>query len=371
MVGRLIRVALAAYAETSFQNINQTLASINGLAFKLEWLRHDETASSHLASMQYDVCLVDTTFRLDPHHDWNLNVPIILLCHHGQPESLASDWDQSVMDWLPLNGLSAAQLERSIRYVIERHRLLEALRVAQDAADSAQRMQGAFLATMSDEIRTPMNGVIGMAELLMETELTEEQHEYAATIRNSGHLLSTVIDGILDLSKLKSGSTCLEQKAFKLRDLADGVITLFTDHAHHQGIDLEWSICEDVPAVLVGDPSLVRHLLIHLVSNAVKFTPAGHIDVRIMLDDETEDEVFVCFEIEDTGIGIPIALHDRLFQPFSQADSSNTRQQGGTGLGLAIAQHIATAMKGSMTFESEPGQGSTFWCKIHLRRALD
>ncbi len=376
MVDRLIRVALIAHAEADFQHITQTLASLDSLAHKLEWFRDYETTLSALEPTQYDVCLVEyemavrsNTALFKASRQSYPKIPMILLCHHGRPESFTADLDPGVMDWLPLRDLSAVQLERSIRYVIERYRLLEALRVAQDAADSAQRMQCAFLATMSDEIRTPMNGVIGMAALLMETELTEEQLEYAQTICTSGRILSTVISDILDISKLKAGCTCLEQKAFKLYDLVDDVMVLFVDHAQHKGVDLEWSIFEDIPEVLVGDPSLLQQLLINLISNAVKFTQVGRIDVRVILDDETADDVFVCFEIEDTGIGIPLELHDHLFHQFAQADTSNTRQQGGSGLGLAIARHIVMAMNGSITFESKPEQGSTFWCKIHLLRS--
>lgn len=370
MVDRLIRVALIAQAEADFQHISHLFATLDTRAYRLVWFRDYETALGALEPTQYDVCLVvdETVGRngamFDTSHRPPPNVPMILLCHHGPLDTLRME----VMDWLPISGLSAAHLERSIRYVIERHLLLEALRVAQDAADSAQRMQGAFLAIMSDEIQTPINGVIGMAELLMETELTAEQHEYATIIWNSGRLLSTVINDILDMSKLKAGCDCLEQKAFKLHDLVDGVMTLFADHVQHKGLDFKWSICEDIPEVLIGDPSLLQQLLINLIGNAVKFTHAGHIDIRVMLDDETEDQVMICFQIEDTGIGIPLELHDRMFQQFSPGDTSNSRQQGGAGLGLAIARHIANAMNGSITFESQPTQGSTFWCQISLLR---
>lgn len=255
MVDRLIRVALVAPTETSFQHIHQSLASLDGFSFKLEWLCDSEIAAGDLDPIQYDVCLVEyeaeksnVVSRLGPPREWHLHIPIVLLCPRGQPESTYV----ATMDWLPLNDLSATQLKRSIYYAMERHHLFKALRVAQDAADSALRMQHAFLATMSDEMRTPMNGVIGMAELLMETELTAEQLDHAETIRTSGRLLSTAINDVLDLSKLKAESTCLELTAFKLDELVAGVIVLFADHAHRKDVDLGWSICEDVPEVPAG-----------------------------------------------------------------------------------------------------------------------
>jgi len=374
MVDRLIRVALIAQAEADFQSISHTFASLHHVAHRLTWFHQYKTALSALELTQYDVCLVTdeiVSCHLAVHHESQpsaTNVPMILLCHHGLPEILTTSHHMGIMDWLPISGLSAAHLERAIRYVLERHRLLEALRVAQDAANAAQRMQDAFLAIMSDEIQTPINGVIGMAELLMETELNAEQHEYATTIQTSDRLLSAVINNILDISKLKAGCDCLEQKAFKLEALVDGVISLFADRIQHKDLDFTWSIFEEVPAVLIGDPSLLQQLLINLISNAVEFTHAGHIDVRVMLDDETEDHVMICFRIEDTGIGIPLQFHDRMFEPFFLGDTATSRQQGGAGLGLAIARQIVNAMNGSLTFESQPAQGSTLWCKISLRR---
>lgn len=371
MVNRLIRVALVAHAEADFQHVCQTFASLNG-PYKLTWFRDHETALSALEPTRYDVYLMAdemlsrSTAVPKPLHPSSLNIPVILLCHHGPPDAVATHPDLGAMDCLSIRDLAAAQLARSIHYAIERHRLLEALRVAQDAANVAQRMQYAFLAIMSDEIRTPMNGVIGMAELLMETELTKEQQRYANTICTSGRLLATVINDILDISKLQAGYTCLEQKAFNLYDLVDGVMTLFTDHVQHKGLDLAWSIFEDVPAILVGDSLLLQQLLINMISNAVKFTKMGRIDIQVTLEDKNEDMVCICFEIQDTGIGIPLELHDQLFQKFAQADMSNTRKQGGIGLGLAIARHIVMAMQGSITFESQPEQGSTFWCKVRL-----
>ncbi len=232
---------------------------------------------------------------------------------------------------------------------------------ARDLAQAATAAKSEFLATMSHEIRTPMNGVLGMTNIMMQSSLDDDQRNYLSTIKKSGESLLELLNDILDFSKIESGKMQLEQRSFTLKELVFDVCNLLKSNAERKGLELKLNFETELPAQLIGDSTKIRQVLVNLVGNAIKFTQSGEVDFSI---DETDDLKFIKFSVKDTGIGIQKEEINRLFQSFTQLDSSTTRKFGGTGLGLAICKSLVEMMGGQIWVESSFGKGSTFYFTI-------
>lgn len=250
---------------------------------------------------------------------------------------------------------------------------VDSLRAAMEASGEAAKAKSEFLATMSHEIRTPMNGVIGMTTLLQDSGLTDEQKDYVETIRVSGESLLTIINDILDYSKIEADKIELEEHPFELRQCIEEALDLLASKAAGKNLELAYSLADDVPETILGDVTRLRQVLVNLIGNAVKFTEEGEVvvsvDSRIVPNSGNQKIFELQFSVRDTGIGIPADRLDSLFTSFSQVDSSTTRKYGGTGLGLAISRRLAELMGGTMWVESTVGQGSTFFFTTLVREA--
>jgi signal transduction histidine kinase len=261
---------------------------------------------------------------------------------------------------------------QSLTADVSERRLIQAeLTRARDAALSASKAKGEFLATMSHEIRTPLNAVIGLTWLLLDTELTPGQREFAQLIRTSGDELLEMVNGILDFSRIETGELTLDLAELDLRQTIEVSLSPFLSQAHEKGLDLLITVDAAVPRRLRGDAARIGEILANMARNAVEFTERGSIFVRVSAAETTAGSALLRIEVEDTGLGISPADQTRLFEAFTQVDGSMARQHGGLGLGLALCARLVSLMQGQIGVDSEPGRGSTFWFTVNLPIAPD
>jgi PAS domain S-box-containing protein len=314
----------------------------------------DMVVSRHLSRFKGDVSQSRYSFRLTTKNGsirW-VEIDVVLIDWNGKPATL--------------NFLSdITERKRAEQELQQANQDLKvAIKQSKESADLARKANAAkseFLASMSHEIRTPLNGIIGMTGLLLDTDLNAEQREYAEIIRISGEILLSLINNILDLSKIEARKLELEILDFDLRSTLKDTTDLLSIEAHEKGLELVCMVEPEVPSLLRGDSGRLRQILVNLGGNAVKFTAQGKIVIRASLECEDERNATIHFSVSDTGIGIPADRKDILFTPFTQVEDSTTRKYGGTGLGLAISKQLAELMGGRIGAESQEGKGSTFW----------
>ncbi len=391
----ILRVFLADDDEDDYILTRDLLHGIERHEVELDWAPTYQQALEAVQRNEHDLYLFD--YHLGEADGLDLlraalakgcKAPIILLTGQEDWEIDVQAMKAGAADYLVKSDLHSKLLERAIRYALERKQaeeklrsyaaeieqknmeLAEALRVAREATE----LKNQFLANVSHEIRTPMNGVLGMTGLLLDSELSEEQRDWAETAYRSAEGLLSIIDSILDISRIEAGKLELQNDDLQPAAIAEEVVRLLSVRARAKGLDLTCSACPDSWQQLTGDALRLRQVLMNLVGNAIKFTEQGSVSISIRtcgrrISVVGEDRIKLMFEVADTGIGLTEEAKGRLFQPFVQADGSITRKYGGTGLGLAISRQLVELMGGDIGIESQLGVGSRFWFTALFQKA--
>ena len=366
-----LRILHVADDENDHHAMVELLANIDRFDHELDWVTSDQAGFDAAVTGKHDVCLVD--HRLGQRRGLQFvsepgpsRSPIILLVDPDDEQIGVEALRAGAADYLVKGRMDVETVGRAILHTVERAHLLSEVRELRGAIESATSAKSRFLANMSDEIRTPLSAIVRMTDLALATRPTPEQLEYLGTIEASTQALLTSVNDLFDLSKIEAGDLRLDAIPFRLRVAVEGALGTLTRQAADKGLDLSYEIPDTVVDRVAGDPGRLRQVLSNVVGNAIKFTPAGGIALRVETESATDDHIVLHFRVRDTGIGIPEDKQEAIFEPFAQADDSMTRRYCGIGAGLAVASWIIRRMGGRLWVESKLGEGSTFHFTVPL-----